>query len=292
MNIEKETLFYKDFFSLAFIFIICFLFGQLLSGGIIFAVYGQDALNFKKILSNPSDNLNSIRFAQIISSVITFGLPAVTFSILKKKHSFGYGLESKNNIQWLLVFITPLLVLTIYPFLNLVFVLNKESFLGQLMLEQQEQYQMFIVALLKPKSIFYFLFNFLLIAVLPAFLEEFFFRGTLQRLLTERLNIHLAILISSIIFSLIHFEFSAFLPRIVLGMLLGYAFYWSGSIWVAIFIHLFNNGLEVTLMYLKNLHLISGKLTDAPQMPTHTELVGYSILFIILSILFYRFSKR
>lgn len=84
MNIEKETLFYKDFFSLAFIFIICFLFGQLLSGGIIFAVYGQDALNFKKILSNPSDNLNTIRFAQIISSVITFGLPAVMFSILKR----------------------------------------------------------------------------------------------------------------------------------------------------------------------------------------------------------------
>jgi len=288
---KAESRFFKDFFVLTFLFVSGFLIGQIISAVILYAYYGQDIINLKEILTDSADHLNTIRIAQLFSSFVTFGISALLFSVYKIKHPYNYGLQ-KQPVKRVLWLIAPLLILTIYPFLNLTYILNKESFLGNIMPEQQEQYAMLVEALLRPTSFFFFLFNLIIIAVFPAVLEEYFFRGTLQRLFLERMNVHIAVLLTSVIFSLIHFEFSAFLPRIILGILLGYIFYLSGNIWLSVFTHLFNNGLEVTQMYLKNLHLIAGKPFDAPTMPTIPELTGYSILFIILSIFFYRFSKR
>lgn len=283
--------FNKELWILITLYLICFLIAQFTASAILYAFYGNEIINLTNIIKNPSDNLNTIRLAQVISSIICFGVPALLFSKYKKGHIFNYGLQYKQTKLWLWI-IVPCLIFTIYPFLNFTYIINKQSFLGQLMLDEQKQYQLFVEALLKPTSIVFYLLNLVVIAILPAFLEEWFFRGTMQRLFSEKFNSHVAIIITSIIFSVIHFEFSAFLPRIVLGIVLGYIFYFSGNIWLAIFTHLFNNGMEVTLTYLKNLKLIKGSLTDIPTMPTSIELIGYTILFIILSILFYRFSKQ
>ena len=52
------------------------------------------------------------------------------------------------------------------------------------------------------------------------------------------------------IFSFIHFQFYGFVPRMLLGALLGYLFEWSGSLWIPILAHAFNNGIQVVLAYL------------------------------------------
>jgi hypothetical protein len=96
-----------------------------------------------------------------------------------------------------------------------------------------------------------FVFNLLIFAVLPAVGEEFVFRGFLMRWLSSFIrNIHINILIVSILFSALHLQFYGFLPRLALGLLLGYLFYWSGSIWLPIFIHFLNNGLAVLVYFL------------------------------------------
>jgi len=48
-----------------------------------------------------------------------------------------------------------------------------------------------------------------------------------------------------LVFSLIHFQFYGFFPRLFLGALFGYLFLWSGNIWVPILAHVVNNGLFV-----------------------------------------------
>lgn len=96
-----------------------------------------------------------------------------------------------------------------------------------------------------------FVMALVVIAVLPAVGEELVFRGILQRefFLATR-NIHLSIWVSAIIFSAIHMQFFGFVPRLLLGALFGYLFYWSGSLPMAILAHFVNNAFTVTALYL------------------------------------------
>jgi membrane protease YdiL (CAAX protease family) len=88
------------------------------------------------------------------------------------------------------------------------------------------------------------------IALLPAFGEEIVFRGLIQnQLLKATKNIHVAIWISAILFSAIHFQFFGFVPRLLLGALFGYLYYWSGNLWLSILAHFVNNGFSVLAMY-------------------------------------------
>ena len=94
------------------------------------------------------------------------------------------------------------------------------------------------------------LFNLLVIALIPAIGEELTFRGVLQQALTRRCNAHVAIWLSAFIFSFIHFQFYGFLPRFFLGLIIGYMFYYSGSLWTSILMHFINNGSAVVVAYL------------------------------------------
>lgn len=92
-----------------------------------------------------------------------------------------------------------------------------------------------------------FLMNILVVAIMAGIGEELMFRGVLQKILINwTRSIHWGILCTAIIFSAIHFQFFGFLPRMVLGMVLGYLYIWSRSIWVPIIAHAVNNALTVT----------------------------------------------
>ena len=96
-----------------------------------------------------------------------------------------------------------------------------------------------------------FLINVLMIAFLPALAEEILFRGALAGLLKDwTKNVHIAVLVSSLVFAAIHLQFYGFLPRFLLGMVLGYLFFWSGSIWLPVVAHFTNNFLSVFIEFL------------------------------------------
>jgi len=92
--------------------------------------------------------------------------------------------------------------------------------------------------------------NLLIIAVLPALGEEFFFRGILQQIFSGLVNNrHLAILLASVIFSAFHLQFYGFIPRLLLGLYFGYLFVWSGTIWLPVIAHFLNNAIAVLLVF-------------------------------------------
>jgi membrane protease YdiL (CAAX protease family) len=100
------------------------------------------------------------------------------------------------------------------------------------------------------ENIVEFLAAIVILAVVPAIGEELLFRGILQNkitLLTK--NYHVAIWVSAIIFSAIHFQFYGFVPRVLLGALFGYLYVWSGNLGVAILAHFINNGFTLFLIY-------------------------------------------
>jgi membrane protease YdiL (CAAX protease family) len=86
--------------------------------------------------------------------------------------------------------------------------------------------------------------------VLAGVCEEFFFQGALQPLMMKwTKNPHIGILITALIFSALHFQFYGFIPRFVLGVYLGYLFFWSRSLWLPILAHVLHNALSILIDY-------------------------------------------
>lgn len=129
-------------------------------------------------------------------------------------------------------------------------------------------------------SFWQFLVTFLVIAVIAGVGEELVFRGLIMRkLLLGTGNPHIAIWVSAFIFAVIHFQFYGILPRMMLGVLFGYFYLWTGNILVPIFAHIFNNGLAVTIMYLHNIGIVKTDLEKIDDMPM--SIVGFSLIATI-----------
>jgi len=102
------------------------------------------------------------------------------------------------------------------------------------------------------------LLNICMVAIIPALGEELVFRSILQKLFHQMTkNIHIAILISAILFSAMHFQFYGFIPRVLLGVFFGYLYYWSNSIWLPIFAHFINNTGAVLMNFLQSEKIIA-----------------------------------
>lgn len=103
-----------------------------------------------------------------------------------------------------------------------------------------------------------FALAFVVMAVFAGIGEELVFRGMLQPELHRATgNIHAAIWISAILFSAIHMQFFGFVPRVLLGVLFGYLYYWSGNILIPMLAHFVNNGFQIIMIYLYQLGFIS-----------------------------------
>jgi hypothetical protein len=89
------------------------------------------------------------------------------------------------------------------------------------------------------------------IAVLPAFGEELFFRGAIIRVFQDWKGFKTAIWITAFIFSAIHLQFYGFVPRFLMGAFFGYLLLWSENLWLPITAHFINNLLAVIFYYFK-----------------------------------------
>ncbi|MEM9917068.1 MAG: CPBP family intramembrane glutamic endopeptidase [Bacteroidota bacterium] len=136
------------------------------------------------------------------------------------------------------------------PLAQAAFWLNKQIPLPEWAVSMEDSTAMLMSNLLEVDSPIGLLLNIFIIAVIPAFGEEFVFRGILQKNLSRMLNRpHLAVWLAAIIFSAFHMQFEGFLARLALGALLGYLFYWTRNLWLPIIAHFFTNALQLILQY-------------------------------------------
>ncbi len=130
----------------------------------------------------------------------------------------------------------------------------------------------------------------IMMAFLPAVFEELFFRGTLQQLFTRWWKRPLlAILVTSLVFSLIHASYYLFLSRALLGFMLGWMFYQSRNIWINIIAHFLNNAIVLFALYFSP--KVNGKvdLSKAdPELPLWASLLA----LFITALLCYWFEKQ
>jgi hypothetical protein len=118
---------------------------------------------------------------------------------------------------------------------------------GQQNMEKQ------MIQLLEMNSVMDFVEMFMIIAILPAVCEETLFRGVIQPIFIKGFkNVHIGIVVTSIIFGIMHQQFYSFLSITALSVVLGYLKYWSKSLWVPVIMHLVNNGSILIAVYFFN----------------------------------------
>ena len=244
-------------------FAITFFIGMLLAG----PIFGVNAINIMSLLGdyNNPKAVMVLQYLQVLQSFGLFIFPALLAGFFFERSATGYLLLNKGS-RWQIYLVTLVLMFVALPFINEMVSLNEMMKLpGYLkgmedwMKSAEAEATRLTETFMKMPTPGAFLFNMVMIALLPAIGEELMFRGLLQRILKDWLkNVHAAIFISAFFFSAMHMQFYGFIPRMMLGVLFGYLFYWSNSIWVPVFAHFINNGAVVIIAYLGQRGIVSG----------------------------------
>lgn len=102
-----------------------------------------------------------------------------------------------------------------------------------------------------PSGVFGFLLSFIATAIVPALIEEFACRGIVLGVL-KKYGQTFAIISSSLIFGIMHGNFEQIPFAVLVGLVLGYIYVKTGSIWPCMAIHCVNNAASVVFSYLSN----------------------------------------
>ena len=93
------------------------------------------------------------------------------------------------------------------------------------------------------------LLNIVVIAVLPAILEELVFRGCVLRVLRP-FGDGFALVISAVLFGLMHGNIRQIPFAVIVGFILGWLYVVTNSIWWSMAVHFINNALSVCMDYM------------------------------------------
>lgn len=229
-----------------------------------------------------------LRYVQVSQQIGLFLVPSVFLAILLRRGNEPFlmmnrapGLFSIILISALVVFIIP--VITWTGILNSQMVLpDRLSSIESMMREKEGRASEIMGFLLASGGFSGMCVNLLTLALIPAFAEEFLFRGVFQQLLIKVFrSSHAGIFLTAILFSAVHFQFYGFLPRMILGLLFGYLFLWTGSLWSAILPHFLNNAIPVVVTFL------SGRNQTILQMGEEGSIFPFINIIISALILYY-----
>lgn len=233
------------------------------------ALFRVDFIANPELLNNFSDPaaIAALKYVQAISAIGLFIFPAWFFCRAINREPIDYlKLDRKINIREVLVALAIMICIT--PFISWLVYVNEKIQLPASMyelettLKQTEALAARITeAFLNVSTFGGLISNLIVVALIAAVGEEFFFRGVLQTFIRNISgNAHFAVIFAAIVFSAFHAQFYGFLPRFVLGAVLGYAFLFTGNLWISILIHFTNNALAVVFSYQPFAHALPAEL--------------------------------
>ena len=173
------------------------------------------------------------------------------------------------------LYLSFFLLVSSYPLVGKIGEFNASIPLPEWMQTSSESAMDLLQNILTMESGWELVMSFFLVAIVPAIGEEVLYRGIVQTKFQRLIgNNHLGIIVASLFFSLNHMQFDRFLPFALLGIILGYAYYYSRTLWVPVILHLINNGFQVLVLYNMEESVASMDLNDLPQIPTAILLIS------------------
>ena len=270
------------FGSKLLIFLLLFAFGLIFSsvlGIFISMMRGGDIMD-----------ITNLQITQVCSQVIGLLLPPLLYAMLVYEKPFNY-LGCNELPKWSLLGIVAMF--TILPFNGWVAEWNENIVFPESMaaLETKlkalhETYESTSNLLMNGSNL---AIGIIIFGLLAAISEEFLFRGIIQQALVKLFkNTHVGIIVTALVFSAFHADFYGFFPRFVLGLMLGYMFWMSGSIWASIIMHFVNNSTIVMLYFLNKKEVIN---IDVESFGS-TDSVFVIILSLVVTVAIFVICKR
>ena len=225
-------------------------------------------------------SVSSLKILQVIQTFVVFILPALAAVWLWSERPMAW-LHLDKGMSWQTALLVPLMMVMFVPGINLLSVLNQQvelpaafADLEMRLKELEEGMTQLTEQFAYAENVPQLLLNLIIMAALPAIGEEICFRGTCQGLFTDgtsgpynythlRARTHVAIWVTAFLFSAIHFQFYGFVPRMLLGALLGYLLCYSGSLYVPMLAHFTNNTVAVLGLYMVGKGVWNEEAVDA-----------------------------
>jgi len=226
--------------------------GALISFSLVSAILHIPFAEMQKVLLQP-EYASMAQFANALASIIAFGLPSLVLALFVKGNwlaNLGFGpMKSYESVG-----IVILLALTGLILSGALGTLTEKIPIPthfKIWAEGLEaQYRKAMLSMTHMNSFMDLVYALLAVAIIPAIIEEVYFRATLQKILLDLTGkAYIAIILTAIFFSAIHFSYFGFLSRMALGIVLGCIYYYSKNIWLPILLHFLNNGIAVVTLY-------------------------------------------
>ena len=208
-----------------------------------------------------------VLFISVLQGLLVFILPTLlTWFLTSAEPTSEIGLRSKVSTNYWIWIV--LLYLLAYPALCQTVFWNEHTTFPASMSGLEETLRKWedaaaetTLTILNVDSFGAMLVNILIVGLFTGLAEEMFFRAGCQKMLIRSgMRPAVAIWLSALIFSAIHFQFFGFVPRLLLGAMFGFVYYRTGSIWTSALLHGLNNSVVVVTSWMATRGMISGDI--------------------------------
>ncbi|MEP7163467.1 MAG: CPBP family intramembrane glutamic endopeptidase [Ferruginibacter sp.] len=200
------------------------------------------------------ENVGYTRMLQVLGTFCLLFIPAILYSwITNGRNKFWLGFNPYVSVYqlligFLIIFCANILAAPIEDICKTVIV--HFPTVDSMAKKLENMYNEQVIILSNLKSWPEFLMAIAIMAFFPALFEEVFFRGAMQDLLVRWWKKPLlAILVTSLVFSLIHSSIYLFVSRAALGFALGLMYHVSKNIWVNVIAHFLNNAIALAQLF-------------------------------------------
>ena len=229
----------------------------------------------------------AMKVLQVLNALVGFLLPTVITAALVNRRPFkllGFQgrISARQAALVLLLVPTALLISSSLSYLTHLIPITPvwQGKFNQMEIDYNKQ----ITAILGLKNFGDYLLALGVMVFIPSLCEEVLFRGGLQNFLSRGTGKPwFSIVMSSIIFSLAHVSFYGFFSRLLLGIVLGAIYQYSGRLWLSVLAHFVNNGIALTALYI---YMRQGKSMEAAMQDDPYQSWGLLALPVLAGLLF------
>ncbi len=222
-----------------------------------------------------------VRWVLLISQMMSFLLPVVLTAIILYRRKWAHSLDLHRWPKLYNLLLGSFMILVAFPVAYFFLWLNQQIPIPEWAASIENSTARLLDGLIVVDSPLELISNILVIALLPAVGEELLFRGIIQKGISSSLHKPIAaIWLAAFLFSAFHLQLEGFLPRLFLGALLGYLYYWTGNLWICIAAHFTNNAVQIVAQYTFSKEFAEAQTSNSGEISWSVTII--SLIFVLI----------
>ncbi|MCA0445967.1 MAG: CPBP family intramembrane metalloprotease [Bacteroidetes bacterium] len=221
---------------------------------VIFMIYQGFGAVLVFFLGSPdlSTAVNGTRISQGLAQLFFLILPVYLLVRLHTRQVAGYTFFSTAGMPFSAWFLIPVSVLAIQPLIQSIGYAERQIPWPDQMIAFRDQMEEMMKILVQADGLPELLLIVIVVSVIPAFAEEFYFRGYLLRNFSRQHKPVVTVILTGSLFGLFHFNPFQITGLILLGIYFSFLVWYFQSLWAGIIAHFTNNFLAVMVYYISS----------------------------------------